>query len=458
MKLLASACLALACTLASAEQQSRARASDMLRVPRRNHGVFEELKDDDFERECQEEMCDREEMREIYPDNPEMQEQQWDKLTNWCRQPEHMCNPEGTVRCIQKWQQRTCFCKDGFQGDSCSEDVDECESGDNDCADQGKACLNTIGSYKCGCESGYEMNVAAGKCEDIDECLAGPCGAHAKCANTDGGFMCTCDAGYEQAGDDQTQDCVDVNECDSLLPVCGVNKNCVNTDGGHECVCNLDAANWNTAANGDCEDIDECAAPDMNCNPGDCTNLPGSYTCICDKGYAFNEENKSCEDIDECDRMIDPCVLSTCHNTEGSYECCNELTHDWLGGACELKDPCKEVVCGEAQECVLGVCKCTEDGFEEFPGEDGVCDDIDECKIPLTCNPITEECVNYAGGYECREIPKSTTTTTPEPTTVEATTTVEVTTTVEPTTEPPTTVEDNEPATSDPGYCYDALD
>ena len=42
---------------------------------------------------------------------------------------------------------------------SCA-DIDECETSDNDCARFGPnaQCMNTDGSYECGCASGYKNN------------------------------------------------------------------------------------------------------------------------------------------------------------------------------------------------------------------------------------------------------------------------------------------------------------
>ncbi|CAG5034770.1 unnamed protein product [Parnassius apollo] len=46
-----------------------------------------------------------------------------------------------------------------------------------------------------------------------------------------------------------------------------------------------------------CEtDVDECGAALVNCGPGRCRNLPGSYTCECSPGYCG----------DEC-KLPDPC-------------------------------------------------------------------------------------------------------------------------------------------------------
>jgi hypothetical protein len=48
----------------------------------------------------------------------------------------------------------TCTCKAGWQGDTCSEDFDECAAGTFDCPEN-STCDNTDGSYKCNCVPGY---------------------------------------------------------------------------------------------------------------------------------------------------------------------------------------------------------------------------------------------------------------------------------------------------------------
>ena len=50
-----------------------------------------------------------------------------------------------------------------------TKDLDECASGLAACF-HGASCVNTLGSYKCVCGSGYHE--VDGVCEDIDECLS----------------------------------------------------------------------------------------------------------------------------------------------------------------------------------------------------------------------------------------------------------------------------------------------
>ncbi|KAI8482345.1 hypothetical protein Bbelb_399360 [Branchiostoma belcheri] len=48
----------------------------------------------------------------------------------------------------------TCTCEIGYTGSLCDEDIDECESRNGDCDQH---CINTVGSYRCSCDDGYNL-------------------------------------------------------------------------------------------------------------------------------------------------------------------------------------------------------------------------------------------------------------------------------------------------------------
>ncbi|KAM6170133.1 epidermal growth factor-like protein 7 [Rhynchocyon petersi] len=54
-----------------------------------------------------------------------------------------------------------CRCPDGWQGDSCQTDVDECSSGLASCP---QLCANTVGSYQCWCQQGYHLSTDGTHC------------------------------------------------------------------------------------------------------------------------------------------------------------------------------------------------------------------------------------------------------------------------------------------------------
>ena len=89
-----------------------------------------------------------------------------------------------------------CVCNDGFIGDGilCT-DINECRF---DICEDNAICSNTVGSFTCECEDGFEM-IGAGFCIDINECTqADICGDNQICENNGGGYSCNCLDGYEQ--------------------------------------------------------------------------------------------------------------------------------------------------------------------------------------------------------------------------------------------------------------------
>ena len=78
--------------------------------------------------------------------------------------------------------------------------IDRCAMGDHGCG-AGTRCVSLPNSdFRCECLDGYARR-GGGRCEDIDECSAGPCPEGATCRNLDGSFACTCRAYYEASAD-----------------------------------------------------------------------------------------------------------------------------------------------------------------------------------------------------------------------------------------------------------------
>ena len=112
-------------------------------------------------------------------------------------------------------------------------DIDECKLGTDECGDHA-ACLNTMGSYQCQCNSGYILDGKS--CVDVDECSSGEHNCHefATCTNTDASFECSCLEGFVGHG----TFCTDLDECDTSVHQCNINAQCVNNQGSYVCECN----------------------------------------------------------------------------------------------------------------------------------------------------------------------------------------------------------------------------
>lgn len=81
-------------------------------------------------------------------------------------------------------------------------------------------CVNTIGSYRCECFSGFRMN-ENGQCIDINECDMENnanirCPKTANCINTAGSYKCICPDGHKLSRD--RTECIEIkNECKPLI-------------------------------------------------------------------------------------------------------------------------------------------------------------------------------------------------------------------------------------------------
>nr|XP_056707120.1 nidogen-2 [Euleptes europaea] len=164
-------------------------------------------------------------------------------LVNPCYDGTHSCDT--TARCqAGSGLDYACECTAGYWGDGkeCT-DINECAEGISRCSRE-SVCVNTVGSYRCECPSGFQLAADRASCLVIAP-PSNPCteGTHscapadrARCVHHGGSaFSCECLAGY--AGDGRN-----------------------------------------------CTDLDECA--ERRCHPAaDCSNSPGSFSCRCPAGY-----------------------------------------------------------------------------------------------------------------------------------------------------------------------------
>ncbi|XP_073073009.1 hemicentin-1 isoform X4 [Manis javanica] len=254
-----------------------------------------------------------------------------------------------------------CSCPKGLtiaaDGRTC-QDIDECDLGGYTCH-AGQDCDNTIGSYRCvvPCRTGFRRTSDGLSCQDINECQeSSPC--HHRCFNTIGSFHCGCEPGYQLKG----RKCMDVNEC--RQNVCRPDQHCKNTRGGYKCV-DLCPNGMTKAENGTCIDIDECKDGTHQCRYNQiCDNTRGSYRCVCPRGYRSQGVGRPCVDIDECENR-DACQHE-CKNTFGSYQCTCPPGYQLMlnGKTCQDVDEClgPTVHCGPNRMCfnVRGSYQCVD--------------------------------------------------------------------------------------------------
>lgn len=141
-----------------------------------------------------------------------------------------------------------------------------------------------------------------------------------------------------------------------------------------------------------CKDLNECQLnPDICPQTYRCDNTIGSFVCTreqtCGTGYTFNTDLRKCEDDDECALNRHNCGQGfVCRNNVGSFRCerpsCPAGQHSLRNGTCMTN-------CGP--------------GYR-FDQRYERCDDIDECTSnPNVCSN-NEQCVNTAGGFQCRSL------------------------------------------------------
>jgi alpha-tubulin suppressor-like RCC1 family protein len=162
--------------------------------------------------------------------------------------------------------------------------------------------------------------------------------------------------------------CKDVDECKANADLCGVHGTCHNLPNTYECLCD-DGYAWS----GTCVDVDECGSSANTCDqfPYACVNDDGAFHCECPTGYGgTGVGDDGCTDKDECALGEDTCGADTvCFNVVSSFGC--------VHGA-------SAVAAGSQHTCALledGKVKCW--GFN-YEGESGTGDQVSRGSTPST--------------------------------------------------------------------------
>ncbi|XP_063678844.1 uncharacterized protein LOC134814630 [Bolinopsis microptera] len=348
------------------------------------------------------------------------------------------CSPSTCMNGGSLISEGECLCRQGFTGDHCETDVNECESS-SPCLNGGR-CKNTYGSYKCNCPIDYY----GARCEQLhDDCSPNPCGnglcfSPGRRAEGVPHFQCICNAGWEFPEDDYSCS-KDINECEEIHLYCDeMATDCDNTQGSYECTCPSGYFGSGKMREGGCIEIADCSSDP--CYNGQCVDLNIGYTCECEEGWtgptcgtratgwcskqpcrngARCEEHQGlstgpyrchcmpgfkgqyCEEEAVCDRVT--CLNGgTCDSGDGrTYTC--QCRDGFAGTHCEgLAEACEGHVCQNGADCLptnneQGYrCKCME-SFEGQFCEDQILYELTTCGVQGPTGPDDEACSSHYG-------------------------------------------------------------
>lgn len=248
----------------------------------------------------------------------------------------------------------------------------------------------TLSVPTCSCPHGF-VHTSLGGCMDINECdnhSSSPCSPHAQCSNTVGSYNCSCNHGYNGNG----------FLCVPSLPDCDGNASLYFVHNLQpECICNMGFSgagrNGTCVPNGICAENHQQGCPNFSfCNTtaGRCQCKPGSVGVI---SLAAS--------------FCQPCPLGS-YSAGGMATACTSCAAGLYGSLVNQTSQCLQCPAGRHSLHAGSVtCTACPQGFTSVEGQTD-CQDVDECAENNTLCPVTLRCSNTLGSYSCN-CPENTT-------------------------------------------------
>ncbi|XP_018120615.1 fibulin-7 [Xenopus laevis] len=163
------------------------------------------------------------------------------KDTNVCSS--NPCLNGGT--CEEGANQYICNCPQEWSGSNCQHQTQtalpEWTVSSDLAFNRKPRCARIDRTQHCSCDAGFQMSGTPdnGICQDVNECEVFRVEGARRicmhtCINTPGSFRCVCPTGFKTLGDGKS--CEDIDECSSGQHNCSRASMCINTGGGFQCV------------------------------------------------------------------------------------------------------------------------------------------------------------------------------------------------------------------------------
>jgi cysteine-rich repeat protein len=252
----------------------------------------------------------------------------------------------------------------------------------------------------CECVAGYSTDNETGNCLDVNECdKISPCSPAAFCNNTEGSFTCTCNGGYYGNGSV-------CNACDS----------------GYSCRENVSAPQMCLVGS-----YARAVASTCTVCPNNSFSVNGAAFCYCTPGYIATTEdggisdnrkllydNSVCSNEDECTTQSHDCdPIAVCADSVGSFVCTCPLEFPGNGTLCAAL--CGDGIRGGIEKCDDGN-SVNGDGCEDCTLLQGwncslntipnVCRNIDECTTGTNNCHEQSTCRDTMGSFLCECNPR----------------------------------------------------